>query len=439
MQPSATTQNRNLSQTGQTIRLLLFVMGYGYISSGESLAANKPIANAGPDLRVSVGHPVTLDGTASADPVSGIKSYRWQQTRGPKVKLTRQRTPTASFVSPARLKRSASAVPLVFKLTVANHKRAVAQDNVTVIVTREPLCQAPQILLDGACRIPAPVCALPRVMLNGQCIVPPVRCEAPQVEDRGSCVTPTPSCVAPATLKNGSCVAPPPDCGDSKVLRAGVCIDPPPTAAFNDTGVTGCSDTHSIGLDCPLSAYPDQDAERGRDVTHFNPKDGHAGFSFAKLGPDGAELPLSAEAWTCVRDKVTGLVWEVKTTDGGFRDQSRDYTHLGVPVAEPLGLDSLSDADQFVAAVNKSGLCGATDWRLPTAIELQSLVDYSIGLPGPTIDVRFFPNSSGARYWTSEPYLRSPGHGVVVYFDDGRVFDEDRGTPVKVRLVRSAR
>ena len=53
---------------------------------------------------------------------------------------------------------------------------------------------------------------------------------------------------------------------------------------------------------------------------------GAAGFDYTKIANDGSELPADAPLgsaageWACTRDNATGLVWEVKTDDGGLRD-----------------------------------------------------------------------------------------------------------------------
>ena len=55
------------------------------------------------------------------------------------------------------------------------------------------------------------------------------------------------------------------------------------TGKLNDTGITACGDASNNNLDCPVNDYHGQDAEYGRDATHNDDSDGHAGFSFTKL------------------------------------------------------------------------------------------------------------------------------------------------------------
>lgn len=370
-----------------------------------AMAANqKPVANAGPDRSAGFSVPVGLDGGGSHDADGRIKKYRWRQTQGIKVKLARPNTATPSFTSPAQ------PTTLAFKLTVADNRGATGKDTVTITVALPP-CAAPECIVQ-------PVCAPPAVLVNG------------------ACVTPTPVCVAPHVLVSGVCALPPSACVYPKVLENGLCVTPVSGSLLNDTGLTRCGDGLFL-VDCPLAALPGQDAETGRDATLNDDADGHAGFGFTKLGPDGAELPATAAAWSCVRDKLTGLVWEVKTDDGGLHDRDAAYTNYSESYNPAGHYGAATDAEGFVRAVNAQGLCGAHDWRLPTARDLQGIADYSRPLPGPAIDAAFFPRTPGRPFWTASPLARDAGKALAVYFDDGRVFgDSGRDESFPVRLVR---
>jgi hypothetical protein len=194
--------------------------------------------------------------------------------------------------------------------------------------------------------------------------------------------------------------------------------------ALNDTGRTTCftdSYTNQTGLPCNDSVsgtdvFPGQDAEFGRDVTAADDSDGHAGFSFTKLDSSGSPLPASATSWTCVRDEVTGLVWEVKTQDGGLRDAANTYTWYNTDSSANGGFTGVAnggacigsdcDTQSYVQAVNAVGLCGFNDWRMPTAEELSSLLDASVTGTNPAIDTNYFPNAQRhPDYWSGEPSL----------------------------------
>lgn len=174
------------------------------------------------------------------------------------------------------------------------------------------------------------------------------------------------------------------------------------TGALNDSGVTS-NQCYQAGSDvlvaCSATGATSlnnaQDGMVGRDVTFPDPADGKLGFSF------------SAVTGGCVKDNITGLTWEVKTTDGGARDWGKTYTQ--------------SSAVDFVTAVNASNLCGHKDWRLPTPDELQRIVDYSVPSPGPTIDATWFPNTKAGVFWSGALYAGDTTEGWGVNFQYGSV------------------
>jgi hypothetical protein len=102
--------------------------------------------------------------------------------------------------------------------------------------------------------------------------------------------------------------------------------------ALNDTGITRCGNDIRDGLACPVPDIPEQDAQFGRDKTHNVVSNGMAGFNYTKLDSQGRTLPASAKNWKCVRDNVTGRVWEKKPTgdeirgNQGLHDADDTYT-----------------------------------------------------------------------------------------------------------------
>jgi hypothetical protein len=168
-------------------------------------------------------------------------------------------------------------------------------------------------------------------------------------------------------------------------------------------------------------------------------KKGPAGFDFTRIGHSGIALARQdavwqasgTEAdgthWNCLRDNVTGLWWEGKThgdTAGvqDLRDVGRTY--------------SWSDAAAYVDAVNTTGLCGFSDWRLPAVSELSRLT--SINKGGATIDTHQFPNTTAAGYWTSTAYPHRDNYVWYVYFAGaGDSFGDAPSANNAVRLVRN--
>ena len=216
---------------------------------------------------------------------------------------------------------------------------------------------------------------------------------------------------------------------------------------LNDTGITSCADLSNWSLPCPVADFPGQDAESGRDVSANDDSDGHAGFSFTKVSSSGEALATSAPEWSCVRDNVTGLLWEIHTDDGGLRDKDNWYSWYN-PDATTNGGDAGTqnggqcsggiscDTESYVAAVNAAGLCGYHDWRLPTLTELQGLVDYGIH-EGPTIDTHFFPDTQQNVYWSSSAVAGVTYLAWYVGFNDGAPDWHLKNGVNQLRLVRS--
>lgn len=235
----------------------------------------------------------------------------------------------------------------------------------------------------------------------------------------------------------------------------------PYPGVLNDTGIVQCGDASHNGLACPLTAFPRQDAEYGRDKTAAKDANGHAGFNFSKLSAKGRALSATATSWSCVRDNVTGLVWEAKPVgDGlpgnqGLHDADDTYTWYSTNAAnnngstgyQNLGQDcagydgaasgSFCNTEAYVKRVNAEALCGAKDWRLPTRKELYGLVDLSVPYPpGPAIDAKYFPDTAQGLYWTASSRADQPDATWTVNFSLGESLENNRSVPHAVRLVR---
>ena len=208
-----------------------------------------------------------------------------------------------------------------------------------------------------------------------------------------------------------------------------------PTAyagGLNDTGQDRCFDGINL-VTCTeantgdSSPYPRQDGRYGRDAQASAGRltkigGGMAGFDFTTLDTNGnPTTPTSgANPHPCVRDNVTGLMWEVKTNDGGLRDMKKTYTWDNAP--------------SYATAVNAAGLCGFHDWRMPNLKELAGIVDYSIPYPGPTINTGYFPNTQSTGFWSS--VFAYPGSPWGVAFGSGYVAYGSRSDDAAIRLVR---
>jgi hypothetical protein len=129
--------------------------------------------------------------------------------------------------------------------------------------------------------------------------------------------------------------------------------------------------------------------------------------------PAGLGLPhamsYAANADGTIKDLVTGLTWE-GVVDGSEYMEGDAVTHCA---AKGVG------------------------WRLPTRLELVSLVDFSIAAPGPTINA-IFKDTPSTTFWTASAYYGDVGDHWYVGFDGGYSdYGVDNQSAV-VRCVRSA-
>ena len=239
------------------------------------------------------------------------------------------------------------------------------------------------------------------------------------------------------------------------VKASDIVVTPPTIAsALNDTGITfggdyssgnnsTCTNNMIIGSGPNTGGTLAQDCDHGRDATHNDDSDGHAGFSFTKLDPNGSALAnqaadYAATPWFCVQDNVTGLTWEVKTDDGTEQDKDNTYQWGGLTAQGRDHVDRQGDYHDdwnvLVNYANNNALCGYTDWRVPTREELLSIVDY--GTYNPAIDTDYFPNTVSSWYWTSSPYASDSNNAWLVYFGNGNGSDVYRNYNGQLRLVR---
>jgi hypothetical protein len=105
-----------------------------------------------------------------------------------------------------------------------------------------------------------------------------------------------------------------------------------------------------------------------------------------------------------VTDNVTGLTWE------GTVDQSSATSGDPGPYT------------QAAAAAYCANKVPVGSWRSPTRLELASLVDFTVGTPGPMINETYFPNTPVWRFWTSSAYVPAAGSAWLVNFGSGPTY-----------------
>ena len=241
-------------------------------------------------------------------------------------------------------------------------------------------------------------------------------------------------------------------------------------ASLNDTGQTQCYNATHQAVACgaavggDVGILPRQDARYGRDAQAApgaTPQlsktgAGAAGLDYTKISNSGTALAATANLgsaptdWACTKDNVTGLTWEVKTLSGP-RTATHTYTWYstsgttnggspGSPGTAATCSSTLAqcNAQAFLAAANTSpGLCGATNWRIPTRKELLS-IDHAGAAAPPMVDGNYFPNTSPivTWIWTASTHAGIITDAWYVDFSDGNSYASPKSTDgYGIRLV----
>ena len=208
---------------------------------------------------------------------------------------------------------------------------------------------------------------------------------------------------------------------------------------LNDTGQTLCYDASNAAVACSASVggdggvNPRQDARYGRDAQATSGQltkvgGGAAAFDFTKVCMNGDDAgvgscpaaPTSNSGanpaptdWACTRDNLTGLVWSLQA----FVSMSWE------------GANSTA-----TSATNRCNF--STAWRLPSATELEGIVDYGRAT-SPSVDVNYFPGTANASYWAATLDANLASGAWNVRFSDGGADRQLKSYLYSVRLVRS--
>lgn len=161
-------------------------------------------------------------------------------------------------------------------------------------------------------------------------------------------------------------------------------------------------------------------------------------------------LPADPDLHRCVLDQHSGLMWQVhdqadgQTGNPGDADNRYSWystdkqRHMSEPGLADGGQCSGSECDTqaLVEAVNRKGLCGQQDWRLPDRAELMTLGDARLRPTGLIVDPAFFPGVVAGEYWTAETFRLYPQSAWAVDFGNGLDRADFKTEAKSVRLVR---
>ncbi len=195
-------------------------------------------------------------------------------------------------------------------------------------------------------------------------------------------------------------------------------------SAANDTVTAGNYDATTLSLvDTDLAAGNIKSGVTifGKTGTIALPDTGQV-TSYATTFPDDADYNPAAtqpsytltDSNATVTDNRTGLIWV------------RDGTGAGCNNGTGLAWEA---AGKFCEDLDFGG---HTDWRLPNAKELFSIVKFEGGAP--FIDATF-TNTGSNYYWTSTTYM-STTYAMPVHFGTGNVRNDAKTTTNYVRPVR---
>lgn len=128
---------------------------------------------------------------------------------------------------------------------------------------------------------------------------------------------------------------------------------------------------------------------------------------FVKLDMQGNKIDPWAGPWSCVLDTETGLIWENKTDDESIHDALWTFSwyqdEKGVQNSGDCFFESeRCDTADLIRRANQEKTCGLDGWRLPSAIELESILFDKPKTGEAKIANDFFTYTKRGDYWTSD-------------------------------------
>jgi len=408
---------------------------------------------------------ITLSALESTDPDDNgqIDTYLWEQLTGPDLDITSFDESTLSFSHPLL----ESNTNLSWKLTITDDEggQASTQYDMTLNKTNE--------LVDANAGDDQTVEEFELVTLDAtssETVTDTYACSWQQLTGNAETLSSTSQCTTTFTASDVDTdttlsfeVTVTDSKGRTDTDSLFVDVTPKALGLINDSGVGECYN-NTQRINCASDDFPEQDAELGRD-SYANKLDkvgkGNLAFDYTKLNKFADEVADDSSDFTCIRDNVTGLVWEVKSAPSGtvpdtsLRDgQNHYFWDIGETTFTDTSTanstcpnDTSCGVQSYINEVNDLDFCGGTNWRLPTYTELLGLIDYGKQGQRVLIDESLFPYIPQAGeiedvdlpYWTSQTAAdgTSLSQAYIIDMSSGNDLAYPKENTAYVRLVRS--
>jgi hypothetical protein len=197
------------------------------------------------------------------------------------------------------------------------------------------------------------------------------------------------------------------------------------SSATEPTGQLGWTASANVGQDADVAAALSDDKGNAKTapgapsasapVEHraAPPVARWATWPIPNFAASGLPHPQSYDTSTAgtVLDLVTGLMWQRKVAPG------------------------TQTFDDAIAGCDDLRLAGHHDWRLPSRMELVSILD--LAETEPSIDRSVFAGTPSDWFWTSSVAADSPTAAWYVYFYFGYPKTDERTSPFRARCVRT--